>query len=172
MVQPKYSPEEALERVKLMMGYNSSKTLNENKTVIFEQDNKDLEYFETATKSIMNDPSQIKNINFGNPTANVKNSVTAIKNSVSGLGTDFHGLKYILQKGFNNISNSMAIIKAYPETGGESLYDALDGEWFAGRTMDKIVNQVAKQLMDWCSTKKDLTICIPKSKDELKYGKI
>lgn len=37
MVQPKYSPEEALERVKLMMKYDSSKTLNENKEIIFEQ---------------------------------------------------------------------------------------------------------------------------------------
>jgi hypothetical protein len=31
MVHPKYSPEEALERVKLMMKYDTSKTLNENK---------------------------------------------------------------------------------------------------------------------------------------------
>lgn len=38
MVQPKYSPEEALERVKLMMKYDTSKTLNENKSVISEQD--------------------------------------------------------------------------------------------------------------------------------------
>jgi hypothetical protein len=38
MVHPKYSPEEALERVKLMMKYDTSKTLNENKEVIFEQD--------------------------------------------------------------------------------------------------------------------------------------
>ena len=30
MVQPKYSPEEALEKMKLMMKYDSSKTLNEN----------------------------------------------------------------------------------------------------------------------------------------------
>ena len=30
MVQPKYSPQEALERVKLMMKYDTSKTLNEN----------------------------------------------------------------------------------------------------------------------------------------------
>lgn len=37
MVQPKYSPHEALERIKLMMKYDSSKTLNENKEVIFEQ---------------------------------------------------------------------------------------------------------------------------------------
>lgn len=37
MVQPKYSPEEALERVKLMMKYDISKTLNENKQTISEQ---------------------------------------------------------------------------------------------------------------------------------------
>jgi hypothetical protein len=37
MVQPKYSPEEALERVKLMMSYDMGKTLNENKQAISEQ---------------------------------------------------------------------------------------------------------------------------------------
>ena len=37
MVQPKYSPEEALHRVKLMMGYDTKKTLKENKEIIFEQ---------------------------------------------------------------------------------------------------------------------------------------
>ena len=42
MVQPKYSPEEALERVKLMMKYDTSKTLNENKKVIFEQTTGDI----------------------------------------------------------------------------------------------------------------------------------
>ena len=37
MVQPKYSPEEALKRIKLMMEYDSSKTLTENKETISEQ---------------------------------------------------------------------------------------------------------------------------------------
>ena len=37
MVQPNYSPQEALERVKLMMKYDMSKTLNENKQSISEQ---------------------------------------------------------------------------------------------------------------------------------------
>jgi len=37
MLQQKYSPQEALDRVKLMMKYDSSKTLNENKKVIYEQ---------------------------------------------------------------------------------------------------------------------------------------
>jgi len=39
MVQPNYSPEEALQRIKLMMEYDSSKTLDENKKVISEQKN-------------------------------------------------------------------------------------------------------------------------------------
>ena len=39
MVQPKYSPEEALQRAKLMMGYDTKKTLKENKETIFEQIN-------------------------------------------------------------------------------------------------------------------------------------
>jgi hypothetical protein len=37
MKQPEYSPLEALERIKLMMKYDMSKTLNENKQVIKEQ---------------------------------------------------------------------------------------------------------------------------------------
>jgi len=37
MVHPKYSPEEALQRAKLMMKYDTSKTLNENKEMISEQ---------------------------------------------------------------------------------------------------------------------------------------
>jgi len=41
MVQPKYSPEEALQRIKLMMEYNTSKTLDENIQMISEQTNCD-----------------------------------------------------------------------------------------------------------------------------------
>jgi hypothetical protein len=40
MVQPKYNPQEALERVKLMMNYDLSKTSTENKKVIEEQTQK------------------------------------------------------------------------------------------------------------------------------------
>jgi hypothetical protein len=38
MSKPKYSPQEALNRVKLMMKYDTSKTLTENKNIISEQD--------------------------------------------------------------------------------------------------------------------------------------
>jgi hypothetical protein len=173
MVQSKYSPGEALNRVKLMMGYDSSKTLNENKSVIFEQNNGDLEYFETVTKSIMKNPKQITNINFGNPDINSKNAITAIKTAVDkNFGTDFKRLKYAIEKGFTKINNSMSIIKNYPSISNESLYDALNGEWFAGSEMDKLVDTVSNQLMEWCRTKQNINICKPKSQEELKYGKI
>jgi hypothetical protein len=37
MIQPKYSPQEALEKIKLGMKYDLSKTLNENKGIVSEQ---------------------------------------------------------------------------------------------------------------------------------------
>ena len=37
MVQPQYSPKESLERIKLMMNYDTSKTLNENREIIKEE---------------------------------------------------------------------------------------------------------------------------------------
>ena len=49
MVQPKYSPEEALERVKLMMKYDLSKTLNENLGV--KSNNTMVEQAKTPAKS-------------------------------------------------------------------------------------------------------------------------
>ena len=81
MVNKQYTAGEALNQIRLRMIYNSSKTLNENRELVTEQASSNLEYFETAAESLMNDPSQIKSINFGNPTANVKNAVTAIKNA-------------------------------------------------------------------------------------------
>ena len=79
MVQPQYSPEEALNRVKLMMGYDSSKTLNENKSVIFEQIASPDEYFKSIAKGYMKYPEKIT-INYGNPTGDPK------KNAAAGRG--------------------------------------------------------------------------------------
>ena len=170
MVQPQYSAQESLERVKLMMKYDSSKTLNENKEIIFEQVVNSSEYFRTVVKSIMNTPTQIGSLKFGKPTINVTTAVNSIKKAVDGIGTDTHGLDYVLQNGFSSINNSMGIIKEYPSA-GESLFDALNNEWFAGGTKDKIVTKVATQLTEWCKSNPKVNICIPKSEDELKYGK-
>lgn len=52
MVQPKYSPEEALQRIKLMMEYNTSKTLDENKQMISEQSLSDVVKQTTAGAAV------------------------------------------------------------------------------------------------------------------------
>jgi hypothetical protein len=66
MKQPEYSPLEALERIKLMMKYDMSKTLNENKEVIFEQPTK------------VNVPKYVSTTTQALSAANVaKNAVTA-----------------------------------------------------------------------------------------------
>jgi hypothetical protein len=65
MKQPKYSPQEALERIKLMMNYNSSKTLNENKKIIFEQSNTgnpDIDTIVDELASFNTDEGKIVNI--------------------------------------------------------------------------------------------------------------
>lgn len=49
MVQPKYSPQEALERIKLFMKYDSNKTLNENKKLISEQTDRNDPNYQLAT---------------------------------------------------------------------------------------------------------------------------
>jgi hypothetical protein len=170
MVTVKYTPEEILNEIKLRMIYDSSKTLNENVNLIKEE--ADLGYFETAAKSILNNPSQIQNINFGTSTVNAKQAATALKDAVSGIGTDRHGINYVIEKGFNNIANSMSIIKMYPAIAGESLYDALSGEWFDGGNMDKLLHVVKGQLINWCSTNPNISLCKVKTPDELKYGKI
>jgi hypothetical protein len=65
MVQPKYSPEEALERVKLMMSYDSSKTLNENRKIIFEQSediDEDIETIKNELDGFTTDEGEIVEI--------------------------------------------------------------------------------------------------------------
>jgi hypothetical protein len=170
MIISQYTPEEKLQRIKLMMEYSLSKTYSENKQVIEEQSND--EYFKTAAKSIMNEPSQVANINFGNSTVNADQACRAIKKSVDGIGTTTSGIDYVVENGFKTIADTMAIIKKYPSIGGESLYDALEGEWFIGDTKTKLVDKLTKQLQEWCQTKPTISICQPKTPEQLKWGKL
>jgi hypothetical protein len=171
MVQPQYSPEEALNRVKLMMGYDSSKTLNENKSVIFEQIASPDEYFKSIVKGYMKYPEKIT-INYGTPSINPKKNAEAFQTAIDGLGRDISGLDYIIGKTFNKLSDSMAMIKTYPEVAGENLYDAIDGEWFSGNLMKTIVSKISSQLKSWCTVpvNSKQEICKVKSKEEMKYG--
>jgi hypothetical protein len=83
MKKSQYTPEESLERIKLMMGYDVSKTLNENRDVIFEQD-----------------------------TSHEDKIANSIFNSVAGPGTDEEGLSNaikLIQNGdeFYRINNKV-----------------------------------------------------------------
>lgn len=169
MVQDKYTAIEALEKIKLHMKYNTSKTLNENAELLKEDDT---QYWATVATSIMDKPEQLKNMNFGNPTVNVDQACNAIKKAVTGTGTDKTAITYVVDNAFKDISNSIAIIKKYPEiSGGESLYDALNNEWFAGDAKKSMIVKVSTQIMEWCVSHQKLSICKPKTAEELKYGK-
>ena len=171
MVQPQYSPEEALQRVKLMMNYDSSKTLNENKNIIFEQVTNADEYFKSIVKGYMAYPEKIT-INYGTPTIDPKKNAEAFQKAISGIGRDISGLEYVINKTFNKLPDSIAVIKSYKDVTGESLYDAIDGEWFSGNIMKTIVGKISSQLKTWCSVpvNSKQEICKVKSKEEIKYG--
>tara|TARA_B110000503_G_scaffold138607_1_gene225136 strand:+ start:137 stop:670 length:534 start_codon:yes stop_codon:yes gene_type:complete len=176
MVQPQYNPQESLERVKLMMGYDMSKTLNENKNIIFEQSGFD--YFTEMVRTYMKYPKSIPNVNFGTPKIDAKKNAKVINDAVSQKtfgafgGRDSEGLDYVIGKSFNNIADSMSLIKTYPDVGEESLYEAIDGEWFSGDIMKTIVDKVSVQLKSWCSSPANTSqsLCKIKTKEQLKYG--
>jgi hypothetical protein len=154
---------EALNRVRLMMGYDSKKTLVENTELIFEQTED--EYFTNLAKSFMAHPEQIPNV-FGNPTIKPEVNANAFFKAISndrhrGLGSitrdmdPQQGLPSIVSKTFNTLPNSVAMIKSYPAVGGESLWDAIDGEWFAKDLMNSVVNPIKTQLQTWCQDPKN-----------------
>lgn len=60
MVQPKYSPEEALQRVKLMMNYDLSKTSVENTKIVSEQNNPTQGHVDSNKQSINKSIFRIK----------------------------------------------------------------------------------------------------------------
>jgi hypothetical protein len=170
MKQPKYSPQEALERVKLMMKYDMGKTLNENRNVIFEQSS--FNYFNEMVKTYMKYPQSIPNINFGSVTIPADKHAAAFNKGISGIGGDASGLDEIITKTFKTLANSIAMFKSYPKINEETLYDAIKGEWFSSSVMNKIVSTVSTQLKTWCEVPRNKRndLCKEKTKNELKYG--
>jgi hypothetical protein len=166
MVHDNYSPEESLERIKLMMNYDLSKTLNENK-IVSEQYEK--EYFKEITKQFMKYPQNIT-IKPGQTTIDLKKGAAAFYKSIEGAGR--RDTDYVIGKIFPTLADSIGILKTYPTVGQETIYDAIKGEWFAGGMMDKVVDIISSQLETWCSTGQNSKnqICTPKSKEEMKYG--
>jgi hypothetical protein len=109
-------------------------------------------------------------INYGNPTIDPKKNAEAFQKAIKGIGRDISGLDYVIDKTFNKLSDSMSLIKTYPEVNGETLYDAIDGEWFSGGIMKTIVNKITSQLKTWCTSNPQKEICKVKSKEQMKYG--
>jgi hypothetical protein len=160
---------DSLKKILLMMKYNNKKTLSENVGVISEQSNFD--YFTEIVKSFMKYPKKFS-INVGSPTIDTKKHSEAIYKSINRVGRDKELRTYIIPKTFNTFANSVSVIKTYPSIGGESIYDAIHGEWFSSNVMNDITSRVSKQLQEWCSIEenKKNNICTVKSKEQLKYG--
>jgi hypothetical protein len=166
MVHDKYNPDEMMERIKLMMNYDSSKTLNENRLLLEQYDT---EYFNEIAKQFMKYPDKIS-IKSGNPTIDVNKSAMAFYKTIEGIGR--RDTDYVVSKIFTSLPNSIGVLKAYPTVGKESIYDAIKGEYFSGGFMDKVVYAISSQIKEWCSVEnnKKNNICIVKSKEQLKYG--
>ena len=166
MIHDKYTTKEALEKIKLHMKYDSSKTLNENTELLKEES---WDYWKEIAKQFMKYPNNIS-INAGSPTIDVPKSAVAFYKTIAGVGRRDTG--YVTSKIFTSLPNSIAILKAYPTVGKETIYDAIKGEWFSGGLMDGVVNVISQQIKDWCSTGNNSKnkICTEKSKEEMKYG--
>lgn len=178
------TPLESLNRMKLYMNYDSKKTLSENYKNINEQDMMDSstysvtpgeesksdpkEWFKLVAKSYMNKPENIKT-NFGSPSQKVKERVASFNKAISGLGRDDKGLEYIITNSFTNVADSIGFLKTYPEVNGESLYKAIEGEWYSDKLMNTVINVVSSQIAEWCSKNPKQSICQPKTKQQLQY---
>ena len=178
MITKKYTPEEALNEIRLRMVYDSSKTLNENmSSVSAVSATNNPNYYKTRIEQLMQYPDNaLFNVNFGNPTVNTEQAATTIYKAISGLGTSTQPLSYVINNAFKTLADSISIIKNYQssEREDETLWDALNGEWFDNGSMEKLVSKVGGQLKTWCESDvkhKKNAICQVLTDDELKYGK-
>jgi hypothetical protein len=117
--------------------------------------------------------NELFKLNFGTPTVNTEQAATTIYNAVVGLGTTPEALRHVIDKAFKTLADSISIIKVYKssERENETLWDALNGEWFDGGAMESVIDKVAGQLKTWCQTHKKISLCQELTDDELKYGK-
>jgi hypothetical protein len=115
MITRKYTPEEALNEIRLRMVYDSSKTLNENlESVSAVGATNNPKYYKTRVEQLMEFPdNELFKLNFGNPTVNTEQAATTIYNAVAGLGTTKEPIMHVFDKAFKTLADSVAIIKTY-----------------------------------------------------------
>jgi Zn-finger nucleic acid-binding protein len=178
MITKKYTPEEALNEIRLRMVYDSSKTLNENLETVGAVDvNKNPNYYKRRVEELMQVPdNEWWNVKFGTPTVNAKMASNTIYKAIAGAGTTPGALFHIIDTAMKTLADSVAIIKSYqsPDRENETLWEALEGEWFDGGSMEKLINKVAGQLKTWCVSDvkhKKVPICEVLTDNELNYGK-
>jgi len=185
MVQPKYSPEEALQRIKLMMEYDSSKTLTENKEKI-QLINEIAPLIWVAGAALAAAPlatigTWIYNVQGGGdafiktqsffqgcssldknlkPTQNKsdhREAADTIYNAIQGFGTDEDAIKGAISS-METVADLCAMHRYYNKTYGD-LYDDLDsdldGESFRRYVWSSIAPIVEDAENDLENTKKD-----------------
>jgi hypothetical protein len=180
MSSSEYTPSEILEKIKLHMKYDVSKTLNEN-TQLLKEDTWD--YWKEITKKIMKKPNQeVASKIKGKTTLDdekVKQVCKNIKDIVSPsetFGINFdksqekEDLLYNIGKSFTTLGDAILIFKKYPSIGGESLYDALDEEWSMSDVLDGIIDNVSNQIKLWCSSNPKVGFCKEKTEQEFKFN--
>lgn len=176
MVQPKYSPEEALQRVKLMMKYDSSKTLNENKKVITEQ------VGPNETASIASD---IKTELLGDvKTIDLEDVHNILKTRVFGKtyedgGCLLNKVMAYFAKPSSKKSDMFTTLMAFtPEIWGigkSNLIDAINNseEYSEPQFEDvkrKLINDIQSESNGFCKTGKPVTPGIVKNNNNVKTG--
>jgi hypothetical protein len=120
MVQPKYSPEEALQRVKLMMGYDLKKTLKENREIIFEQ----------AESCPNNMPYE------------------DIKELAETVGAGARDMTLIFSKMVNGDERARDILNAVKQVVGKNTYDDIDEKCVPAKDVfDKFFKKYSESLM-------------------------
>lgn len=170
--------QEELKRSLLVMNYDMRKTLSENTEVIIEQNNE--KYFETRIKQILKYPEKISVFKPSIGQTQIK-AAQVINQGVSGLrnADKSEAVNYSIDRGFNTLEELLGLSKKYKESYGESLLDALEGEWFAGgddrviekgvRLAKEVCNQPRRYGSNMDGEKRYKEWCTPVSDNELKY---
>jgi hypothetical protein len=183
MVQPKYNPEEALQRIKLMMEYDSSKTLDENKKVISEKTpdpglmsdtdlvgdtNKIRGYFQTISDTGLN-IFDLAGVNMTNLVLGRRTGVKGVVDALDGF-VDSQDLLYVLTviktlegkcyfDDVNNVKVSAInrFLELYQEDEGEDLIDEVNG--VGTRTLPTGTDKIKQQIVKLIETLKSSQSC-------------